>query len=385
MKNKIKILRIIHTLNPVHGGPQNAILDNSIALIKKGFKIDIVTGDAKNSKFLKSKKIKIFNKGPGLLGDYGFNIKLFLWLVKNRNKYDFFIVHGIWGFYSLISRILLKKKYFVFTHGALDPFFTINLIKRIKKQIYWFLIEKRNLLSAKSLLLTTDQEKRLLNKTFVNTHNINKEVIGYGIIKTQFNKKKTTNLFFKKFPNLKNKSFLLYLGRFHEKKGCEILIKALKKLKKENININILLAGPNNEYKKKIMALSENLNLKDNIFWSDIIIGDLKWGAITISSAMVLPSHGENFGVSLAESMSCSKPVLTTFKVNIYKEILKYKAGLVSKNNINEFSKILKKFYFLNKKQTQQMSVNSLNCFNENFNLISTNNKLANFLTKQNL
>ena len=133
------------------------------------------------------------------------------------------------------------------------------------------------------------------------------------------------------------------------------------------------------------MALSENLNLKDNIFWSDIIIGDLKWGAITTSSAMVLPSHGENFGVSLAESMSCSKPVLTTFKVNIYKEILKYKAGLVSKNNINEFSKILKKFYFLNKKQTKQMSVNSLNCFNENFNLISTNNKLANFLTKQNL
>ena len=34
--------------------------------------------------------------------------------------------------------------------------------------------------------------------------------------------------------------------------------------------------------------------------------------------AMLLASHGENFGVSLVESLSMSRPVITTNKVNIF-------------------------------------------------------------------
>ena len=74
---------------------------------------------------------------------------------------------------------------------------------------------------------------------------------------------------------------------------------------------------------------------------------------------MVLASHGENFGVSLVESLSLNRLVITTNKVNIYKQILKYKAGLISNNNVNDFSKILKQFYLLNKKQILKMSNNS--------------------------
>ena len=161
MKNKTKILRIIHTLNPEYGGPQNAILDSSLALKKRGFKVDIVTSDKKKSNFIKSKNIKIFNMGPSI-GQYGFNIKFFYWLLINKKKYDFFIVHGLWSFYTLVSRLLLHKKYFVFPHGQLDPYFGMNLIKKIKKQIYWFFVEKRNLLSSKSLLLTTEEEKKTI-------------------------------------------------------------------------------------------------------------------------------------------------------------------------------------------------------------------------------
>ncbi len=65
MKNKIRILRIIQTLNPAYGGPANAILDSSISLVKNGFKVDILTYDKKESSYLKSKKINIFNMGPG--------------------------------------------------------------------------------------------------------------------------------------------------------------------------------------------------------------------------------------------------------------------------------------------------------------------------------
>ena len=379
MKNKIKVLRIVTSLDPKFGGPSKTIIDSSIALSNQGFKIDILTADLRNSNFFKSTNIRIINKGPRF-GNYALNFKLFNWLSKHRNDYDLFIVHGIWEFNTLIARILLKKKYFVFTHGQLDPFFKSNLIKKIKKQIYWHLIEKKNLLLSRSLILTSEGEKKSLKHTFVNTNGIRKTIVRYGINQPKFNKNKALRYFYKKFPNLKNKRFLLFLGRFHEKKGCDILIESIKKLSDQNINIKVLLAGPNSNYKKKLMDLSDSYRLKNNIFWSDIILDNLKWGAISASIGMVLPSHGENFGVALVESLSCSKPILTTNKVNIFPEILKFRSGYISKDETDDYIKILKKFSKLKKNQLLKFGQNAQKCFKSSFDLASKENSLATYL-----
>ena len=254
MKKKIKILRIIPSLDPIFGGPSKTIFDSSFMLTKKGFKVDILTGEQKGSSkknnikninMFKSNKIKIINKGKHSLGVYCFNLAQFKWLRKNRYKYDYTIVHGLWQFTTLMARILLKKKYFVFIHGQLDPWFKENFFKKIKKQIYWFLFEKKNLLNSKSILVTSKGEKSSLDKTFVNTNGIKKIVIRYGIFKPKINKKKVLAKFYKKFPKLKNKNFYLFLGRFHEKKGCETLIKSAKLIEQE-FKDKILLAGPQN-------------------------------------------------------------------------------------------------------------------------------------------
>jgi len=64
MKKKIKILRIISSLDPKNGGPSKTIIDGSLNLIKEGFDVNILTHDKKNSNFIKDKKIKVINKGP---------------------------------------------------------------------------------------------------------------------------------------------------------------------------------------------------------------------------------------------------------------------------------------------------------------------------------
>ncbi len=371
---KNNILRIIHTLNPSLGGPSNAIIDHSKALVNCGFSVDILTSDKKKYLKKKIKNIRIINKGSSL-GNYGFNFNIILWLYRNKKKYDLFIVHELWRFYTLLARIILNN-YFVFIHGQLDPFFKKNLFKLIKKKIYWYLIEKKNLIKANSILLTTELEKKLIENTYVNTNGIKKNVIKYGIIKKNLKKKKISGLFYKKFKNLRNKKFYLFLGRFHEKKGCEILVKSIFKIK-ENFSDIILMAGPltNSNYEKKLFNLINKYKLKDKFIFVDALYGELKWAAIQESKAMVLPSHGENFGVSLIESLSFSKPVLTTFKVNTYKEILNYRAGFVSKNNSHDFSKILKKFSKLKNKNIRIMSDNALKCFNKEFNLLKITKK----------
>ncbi len=367
---KNKILRIIHTLDPALGGPSNAILDHSEMLVKYGFLVDILTSD-KNNKFKlknKNRKIKIINRGQPL-NKYGINIKLILWLFNNKNKYDYFIIHELWRIYTLLARILLKN-YVVFIHGQLDPFFKKNLFKRIKKQIYWFLIERKNLINSNSILLTSENEKKLLNDTFVNTSDIKKKVVKYGLYKRKVKTNKISKAFYEKFKSLKNKNFYLFLGRFHEKKGCEIIINTIYQLKKDFKDF-VLMAGPLNgtTYEKKIFSLIKKYELENKIIISDILTGDTKWGAINQSKATILPSHGENFGVSLIESLSFSKPVITTNKVNIYKEILNYKAGLVSNNTTNSFKKIFSEFDKYNSKKLNKMSINAKKCFDDKFNL----------------
>ena len=371
-------MRIIYTLDPSYGGASSSIIDNSISLKKHGFLVDILTCDPKNSKFQVSNKIKIINQGPAL-GNYGFSFNLTKWLFFNRKKYDIFLIEGIWQYFSLLARLLLKN-YFVFIHGALDPFFRLNNFKRIKKQIYWRLIEKKNLILSNAILLTSNEEKKLLGNTYVNTKKLVKKVIGFGILKPKINKKKVLNIFYRKFPQLKNTFFLLYLGRFHEKKGCDLLINAFTKIKKKN-KVKILFAGPNSIYKKKIQNLSKRLNLNKNIIWTEnSISGDLKYGAILASKSMVLFSRGENFGVSIVESLSLGRPVLISDKVNIHNEIKNYNAGFVCKNNTNDISKLINKFNDLNKSQLNKISINSLKCFKERFNLNSETNKLIQLL-----
>jgi len=108
----------------------------------------------------------------------------------------------------------------------------------------------------------------------------------------------------------------------------------------------------------------------------------LKWGAINASQGTVLASNGENFGVAVVESLACSRPVLTTTKVNIYKEIKNYKAGFISNNNAEAFEKILTKFIKLNKKELFTINKNSYKCFDSCFN-IAKKNSLGDYLKKQ--
>ena len=98
---------------------------------------------------------------------------------------------------------------------------------------------------------------------------------------------------------------------------------------------------------------------------------------------MLLPSHGENFGVSLVESLSYGKPVITTNKVCIAKDILKFNAGFVSSNTVNGFCKAFNKYISLSKSLKKKMSNDSMKCFNSNFNLKSKKNSLSSLIKKE--
>ena len=393
MNSKKKILRvasIISTLDPKSGGPAKTILDQNIFFKKvKKYQADIISLEHKHTVpkyFHNFKKIIYFSRHSFFykfkflgINRYPVQLNFLYWLIKNKNKYDVFILHGIWDFKNLIARLFIKKKYYVFLHGTLDPYESKNFFKYIKKKIYWFLVEKRNLMHAKAVLFTTSHEKRINKNTFVNTDGLNKLTVDYAIILEKYKKSINSYQFFKTNPFLKNTKYYLFMGRIDPKKGCDILLRSIHFLGNK-FKSNLVFAGDyNNSTGSELKKLVIELDLQKKVFFLGHVIDEIKSEVLANSKAMLLCSHDENFGISVVESLGYGKPVLTTYKVNTYQKILDYNAGYVANNNVKSFSKIINKFENLNLKEIKTMSKNARNCFNENFNFLNKKEFIPNF------
>ena len=59
---------------------------------------------------------------------------------------------------------------------------------------------------------------------------------------------------------------------------------------------------------------------------------------------MILPSHQENFGFVVAESMASSTPVLISDKVNIWREVVGAEAGLVAPDTLEGTRDLILRF-----------------------------------------
>jgi len=373
-----KVLSIIDSLNPKDGGPSHSLFDMALSNKQNNIQHDILyIGKKQKINDLSGIKIIALNNS---IFKYGISLRLIFWLYQNKNNYNLFIIHGLWQFITLLSRIIIPNKYLVFTHGMLDPYFKSEKFKSFKKKIYWNIFEKKNLLKAKFVLLNSIKEKKQINNTFVKTNGIKFKLINYGIYPKDINFKKSKLKFYSKFKFLENYKLIVYIGRIHPKKGLDILIDAFEKI--DNKRYILLIAGDiNNKYAKALIQKVKNKNNSKKIIFANFLKGEIKWGAISNAASTILPSHGENFGVSIAESLLAGTPVICSNKVGTSKQIKESNAGIIVKNNKLSLYQGIKKFINLSQKQKEKLSKNSITCFNKNFN-IKINHNFSNFLKK---
>lgn len=324
-------------MNPTGGGPVEGLKQLSAVNRQHGHNVEVVSLDAPDAPWVRSCPIVCHGVGPGW-GKYGYSPRLVSWLRRNRHKYDVVVVNGIWQYNALgVWRALhgTTTPYFVYTHGMLDPWFKHTYpLKHLKKWLYWPWGDYRVLRDAAAVLFTCAEERRLAKQSFW-LYRCQEFVANYGTGGPVGDAKEQCRSFQEKYPHLRGKRCLLFLGRVHVKKGPDVLFRAfaemLTRLPRElTRDVHLVMAGPNDhEYGREMFRLAERLGLKDRITWTGMLTGDLKWGAFYAADAFILPSHQENFGISVAEAMACGVPVLISDKVNIWREICHDGAGFV--------------------------------------------------------
>ena len=293
----MQILHLIHSLDPATGGVLSAVELLNQALLKKG--IDTRISDDPD--------------------------------VDSKNKDEWVIAHGLWQWPGRVARSL-GNPYLVYPHGMLDPWFKKTYpFKHFKKQIYWWAIQGKILRDAHAVCFTTQEEQALAQKTFF-PYQANEVVTGLGVQAPPQELDISKEKFLEKFPALKGRKILLYLGRFHPKKGVDELIRSWKKRRNPN-DETLVLAGPVNKKDSWIEKLQSLVGEDSSVVWTGMLQGNEKWGALCSADAMILPSHQENYGMVVAEACSVGLPVYLTKKVNLWREVVDAGAGVAENDD----------------------------------------------------
>ena len=148
------------------------------------------------------------------------------------------------------------------------------------------------------------------------------------------------NKYVKDMLKIQRKTFLIgYIGRLHEKKNIDSLIIEFNNLsKKIKKKLALLILGPGSKnYKKYLKQLTSDMQNK-NIFLMDQVPHNQIEKYMFGLDLYALPSHSDNFGITIIEALSKGVPVLISDKVNIYKKIIDYKCGIVIQNNLMQLN-----------------------------------------------
>ncbi len=285
------------------------------------------------------------------------------------------IAHGLWQWPGVSAYNNWKKNqipYMVFPHGMLDPWFKKAYpLKHIKKQLYWWWKQGKILEHAHAVCFTTEEERKLAQKTFW-PYRCREIVTGLGVGDPPGNDRKQVSNFNTKFPQTRGKKFLLYMGRIHPKKGLDLLLKAFARQK--NTNVLLVIAAPISEDDAFYKTLRKDFkHIEKQVLWTDMLEGDLKWGALRAADCLILPSHQENYGMVVAEACSVGTPVLISNKVNLYHEILEYDAGMVEDDTQRGIDQLVDHWV---RGSTQGKSQNARKCFRDKLHISKTAEKI---------
>jgi glycosyltransferase involved in cell wall biosynthesis len=381
----LRILHSIRSVNPVGGGPIEGIQQLSRVNQQRGHTVELVTLDPPDAPWLANFPLPVHALGPGW-GKYGYAPRYVPWLRENSHRYDIVIVNGIWQYSSYGTWRALRDStlpYVVFTHGMLDPWFRRRYpLKHLKKWLYWPWGDYRVLRDAAVVLFTSEQERRLARQSFW-LYQADELVVNYGTAGATGDAAAQLRAFRERFPALVGRRQLLFLGRVHPKKGADLLLRAFNDWLAGDgagrfADWQLVLAGPDDHaYARELKALAEGQGIADRVTWTGMLQGDLKWGAFRSAEAFILPSHQENFGIAVAEALSCCLPVLISREVNIWREIVNDDAGLVESDDLAGTRRLLERWVELPEERRIAMRAQARACFEARFHVERAADSLA--------
>ena len=383
----MRLLHVISGMDPTLGGVCQAVRTIIAGLAAEGVASEVASLDAPDAPWASADPFITHALGPGR-GPWQHSARLIPWLTANFLRFDAVVLHGLWLYHGYAVRQALrslpapaaKPRLYVMPHGMLDPYFQQAEGRRLKawrNWAYWKLIEGAVVNDAAGVLFTCETERLLAHQPFAPYRPQRELVVGLGVEEPPAYTPAMQTAFLAKCPALQGRPYLLFLSRLHEKKGVELLLQAYAAAAHPQAPA-LVIAGPglDTPYGQRLRQLAAALPQAADIFFPGMLTGDAKWGAFYGCDAFVLPSHQENFGIAVVEALACSKPVLISNQVNIWREIEAAQGGLVAGDTLAGTTHLLQSWYQLPAPARHTMSTQALASYHKYFAVVPASQKL---------
>jgi glycosyltransferase involved in cell wall biosynthesis len=345
----MKVLHIIPSYEPAWhlGGVVSAVSQLCRGLVQQGLEVTVFTTDSG-----KDRRMPVPLHTPVELDGVNvwyFKTDLVLSFAYSRSLQkacrflirDFDLVHitSFWcypGIAAVSGAKINRVPYLLSPRGSLrkGPF----NYKYLRRELYFNLIEKRNIDGAAALHYTTAMERALDVFRQMKAPSF---IVSDGINCDEFLKTMPTQAA-KEFWGIKPGSrTVTFLGRLDQVKALDLLIRALSTGLLQERQVQLALAGPDWGEEQSLRELVRDLGLQSRVFFLGAIDPKDRNTLFAASDILALVSRGESCGCAAQEAMAAGVPVLVSERVGIAPEIQADGAGRVVPLNVAAMARAL--------------------------------------------
>lgn len=244
-------------------------------------------------------------------------------LKKTVSDFDIIHIHEHRHSLAIATHRYAKKNsipYVLQAHGSVLPFFQKEKLKEVFDKLWGFDI----LHDASRAFALTEVEKEQYLKMGVSKDRI--DIVPLGIDINEYNHLPDEGKFKSKHGIGSEERVILFLGRIHEIKGLDLLVKSFARISEDDVKLAIV--GGDYGFKEELENLIETLDLTDKVIFPGVLTGENKIEALVDCDIFIMPSRYESFTTSGLEAMACFKPLILT-KNNHIQTWVKDNTGLV--------------------------------------------------------
>ncbi|HZQ91817.1 MAG TPA: glycosyltransferase [Terriglobales bacterium] len=332
----LRILHVIPSVAPISGGPAHAVVGMARALMRRGAVVNIATTDlwmpaeepVPLDSFTDWRGVPtIFFRHqtpPHLTFSWG----LTRWLGRHVRDYDAVHIHTVFSWATTPASHYAWRAgvpYIIRPLGTLDRY---SLSRSwLRKRIYLWLLDRRNLQHASALHFTSELEQREVAELGLRTPGT---VIPLGVEEPQAPSAAEIEAF-RQQHNLQGQVAVLSLGRIDPKKGIDTALEAVAALTSQGLGVRYLIAGSGQpQYEAQLRELASRPSLAGRVEFLGNVAGREKALALAAADVFLLPSLDENFGVAAAEALAAGVPLVISGRVGIASLVSRADAGVVT-------------------------------------------------------
>ncbi len=264
---------------------------------------------------------------------------------RQASQFDIALIRSCWTYWGIGAGKECRRAglpYLAYPEGSLSPWGLgyFGAWKNWPKAVWWHLLGERSYFQGSKAIVALNKHEYQEIRAWGLRNRI--EVIPNGVNMAEFDTYMNRTELENTWGKLKNRRWLLFLGRLHPIKGLDLLLPAFARLARQYPDYLLVIAGPDeNGYARHLTKLAADLDIAEHVLFLGPAYGTAKIGLLREAELFLLTSYTEGFPMALLEAMGCGTPALITQGCHV-PEVAEAEAGLVVEADVDRIARSLR-------------------------------------------